>query len=453
MLKRTVILLGVLACNPSHILGSGDTLAPGQADPKATQNPAGAMEAYNATRAQLNTAYGAYGTTDFVITTGLLSDELESGSIGAPRGIFATGMVTDSRQLPQYRDPALEPQQEPYIQVYTELHSVRSQSHQAIGLLQQYDPKAPVALVGHLHALTGYAEVMLADLYCSGIPLSTLDYGGDYTLEPGSSTSAVYSHAVAQFDSAITLAKDSVRILHLAQIGKGRALLALGQFAAAAAAVSTVPDGYQYAETYQPNQDGAIDDNFGAFSPGQAQFAFYTVADREGGTGLDYMSSNDPRTATTAVMTNQYNEPDYFAAKYATDGSSPVVLADWIEARLIEAEASLAAGRVADWLNTINHLRETAIVPALADTTDPGSAGARVNLLFRERAFWLFLTGHRLGDMRRLVRQYGRLPTTVFPIGPYAGANGAYGSAVNAPVPAAEFLGNPKFTGCINRGA
>ena len=29
-------------------------------------------------------------------------------------------------------------------------------------------------------------------------------------------------------------------------------------------------------------------------------------------------------------------------------------------------------------------------------------------MLFRERAFWMYLTGHRLGDMRRLIRQYGR---------------------------------------------
>ena len=258
--------------------------------------------------------------------------------------------------------------------------------------------------------------------------------------------------AVAQFDSAITLAKDSVRILYLAEIGKGRALLALGQFSQAAAAVSTVPDGYQYIETYQSVQDNGVVFNFGAFAPTSPN-TYYTVADREGGTGLDYLSSNDPRTATMVVETNQYSMPDYFASKYATDGSSPVVLADWIEARLIEAEGSLAAGQVGNWLNTINHLRETAITPALADTTDPGSTEARVDLLFRERAFWLFLTGHRLGDMRRLVRQYGRVSTTVFPIGIYAGGAGAYGTAMNAPVPAAEFVGNPKFTGCINRGA
>jgi len=47
-------------------------------------------------------------------------------------------------------------------------------------------------------------------------------------------------------------------------------------------------------------------------------------------------------------------------------------------------------------------------VAELAALTDPGTAEARVDLLFRERAFWFFLTGHRQGDLRRLIRQYGR---------------------------------------------
>ena len=49
----------------------------------------------------------------------------------------------------------------------------------------------------HLLALEGYTEVLLAELYCSGIPLSTVDYRGDYTLRPGSSTEQVFAHAAA----------------------------------------------------------------------------------------------------------------------------------------------------------------------------------------------------------------------------------------------------------------
>jgi hypothetical protein len=55
----------------------------------------------------------------------------------------------------------------------------------------------------------------------------------------------------------------------------------------------------------------------------------------------------------------------------------------------------------------------------LTPLTDPGTATARVDLMFRERAFWMYLTGHRLGDLRRLVRQYGRAKESVYPTGAY----------------------------------
>jgi starch-binding outer membrane protein, SusD/RagB family len=85
----------------------------------------------------------------------------------------------------------------------------------------------------------------------------------------------------------------------------------------------------------------------------------------------------------------------------------------------------------------------------------------RVDLHFRQRAFWLYLTGHRLADMRRLVRQYGRSAGSVFPSGPYSRlqhadlaprVDGTYGSDVNFPVPFDE-RNNPNFTDCLNRAA
>jgi hypothetical protein len=165
-----------------------------------------------------------------------------------------------------------------------------------------------------------------------------------------------------------------------------------------------------------------------------------------------------------------------------------------VEARLIEAEAQLQAGGAA-WLATLNALRtdgtysgaDSAVVSVdttyppegeegamqvdttyhvdtlwnagsggvagLAPLTDPGTPEARVDLVFRERAFWLYLTGHRQGDLRRLIRQYGRDPETVYPTGPYSGGYGTYGSDVDAPVPVQERQTNPRYAGCISRGA
>jgi len=106
-----------------------------------------------------------------------------------------------------------------------------------------------------------------------------------------------------------------------------------------------------------------------------------------------------------------------------------VRLADGLEARLIQAEAALAAGGNS-WLTILNTLRQDCLgaaacapVPGLtsanlpATLTDPGTPDARLDLLMRERAMWLYMTGHREGDLRRLARIYHRDATTLWPHG------------------------------------
>jgi hypothetical protein len=127
-------------------------------------------------------------------------------------------------------------------------------------------------------------------------------------------------------------------------------------------------------------------------------------------------------------------------------------LASGVEARLIEAEAALRRGDAVTWLAKLNALRAAApghigrlypnqkvgfVSNPLTPLVDPVTPDARIDLMFRERAFWLFATGHRLGDLRRLVRQYGRAPDSVFPSGPHF-RGGTFGTDVNYPVPFAE---------------
>jgi hypothetical protein len=88
----------------------------------------------------------------------------------------------------------------------------------------------------------------------------------------------------------------------------------------------------------------------------------------------------------------------------------------------------------------------------MAPLADPGSFDARVDLLFRERAFWLFGTGHRHGDLRRLVRQYGRNANDVFPTGPYRSGR-VYGNDITAAFPRTSESRNPNYRGCLDRNA
>ena len=138
---------------------------------------------------------------------------------------------------------------------YSRLQRTRAQSGQAIALLQRYDPEN-VTGIAHAYAVQGYSEVFLAELFCSGVPLSTLDFDGDFTYQPGSTTEQVFERAIVHFDSAMALAGDSVRIRNLAKIGRARALVGLGRFDEAATSVADIPDDWAYQVSFIGGLEG-----------------------------------------------------------------------------------------------------------------------------------------------------------------------------------------------------
>ena len=287
----------------------------------------------------------------------------------------------------------------------------------------------------------------------------------------------VLTLAVNRFDSALAYPANAT-VTNVAKIGKARSLLNLNQPAAAAAAVAGVATTFVYNTTF----------NLAVAAQNNTVYAFmnlnkrFTVANLDGGNGLNFRSALDPRVPWARVPSSNLGfdkaTPQNDQGKYVNESAS-IPVATGVEARLIEAEASLAGNDVTTWLNTLNTLRATtSLVPkvfpavfpaavattgllpgfnALAPLTDPGDQASRVDLMFRERAFWLYLTGHRLGDMRRLVRQYSRTIAAVFPGG--GGAQyvvdgnpkgGIFGNDVNLPIPFDE-LNNPKFAACTDR--
>jgi hypothetical protein len=112
------------------------------------------------------------------------------------------------------------------------------------------------------------------------------------------------------------------------------------------------------------------------------------------------------------------------------------------------------------WLTTLNALRASAsTIPqqqcVAGETTcaNPPASGlpllvaaatakGNYDILFTERAYWLFLTSHRLGDMRREVRQLGGAGytvATVYPVGRYEKITSFnYGADVSFPIPITE---------------
>lgn len=447
-------IIGSVACR--DLIGNA-ALPPGTQGPNTYNTPAGALAMYQATKSQSEaTVFPA-----MVLAGGALTDELISATVGMSlSSIGATGDPVDERLIPESQTTAKE--NGTASVVYSTLQRLRGDARESRGLLQHYAPATSPALQGEMYALEGYADLFLAELFCSGVPLSTLDFEKDFTYRPSATTSDVTQQAVALFDSALTISSDSASIMSLASVGKGRALLDLGDYAGAAHAVSTVPVSFQY-----------VIPVLWTSSSDEIAFQGLSVANYEGGTGLPFSSANDPRVVVDSVGANPFGVALYTPAKYgASNTTTSFVLASGIEAQLIQAEAALHADpNDPSWLNILNAVRTTCTdatscpSPASAGTggvaglpplSDPGqvagSDSARVTLLFTERAYWLFLTGERQGDLRRLVRNYGRRQDAVYPTGPYYGGLGAYGSDVNLPIPAEE-RSNPFFHGCLGRGA
>jgi hypothetical protein len=279
-------------------------------------------------------------------------------------------------------------------------------------------------------------------VFCSGIPIGNIGEEADPL-----ATTAVLQGGVAKLDAAIAAAGSDARVKNFAAVLKGRALLDLGQFDAAAAAVASVPTDFKYTTfhsattpyqqngfwNYMFNSDGVL------------------VSDKEGTNGLNFATAADPRvpvSGTGAPSRFDAVTPRYYFG-LLTGFDSPTTIASGAEARLIEAEAELRKSNNAVFLQKINDLRAFQKLGAVAD---PGSPAARIDLLFRERAFTMFGTSHRLGDMRRLVRQYARPAESVFPTGNYHKDGLKFGTDVNFIIPAPE-RNNPKFTGCIDRAA
>jgi len=338
---------------------------------------------------------------------------------------------------------------------------VRTEGGAAIKALRQYVPDSTY-LVGRMFALTAYVETLIAENYCNGTPLSGLD-GTTIVYGQPLSNDSVLGLAVAHADSALATraGRDSLRIRSLAAVVKGRALLDRGQFAAAAAAVAGVPDTFKYQITHSvnanTNQIFALNNNAKR----------YTMVDTEGVVGLNYISANDPRlpratgTSSSTDLIFDSAFPLFVTRQGIWITTGAVSIVTGVEARLIEAEALLRGGNTAGWLLAINGLRtNTALYPtaqagftrgpnlvAIADTFASNTSRMKTN--FRERAFWMFSTGHRLGDMRRMVRQYAYPADSIYPRGSYY-KGGVFGTALMLPVPFEE-VNNPNFTQCANQ--
>jgi len=450
MLRRsaTALALAVVAgCSRETLL---EVETPDQISPGDAANPAGAQALRAAAIGNFHNFYSGTINVGANLYGGLISDELINARPGADH--------IDQRAFNENTFPNVAWNN--FGQAYTQLIRARKS-------LAQYAPAGATrsTQIGQLHAMSSLSLSIAGELFCNGVPLSNADdTAPEYTIV---SNAEMFTRAVAQADSALatlsTTAAD-LPLRNLARIAKARALVDLARFADAAAAVGAGGDGAgsaAVATSFVVNAEYSATTLVNTIYDWMVGTANFGPSEREGGNGLNFISANDPRVPISpTIRLGQDGSTRVNTILGYPNGSAPTRLATGVEARLIEAEAALKAGNAAGMMTALNTARADAgartawaIATSGADPlpplVDPGTDAARIDLLFRERAFWLYLTTHRVGDLRRLVRQYTRPATSVWPTGAYF-KGGTYGTDQNITPSFAE-RNNANWSGCTDR--
>jgi hypothetical protein len=415
----------------------------------------GALAALNVA----TTGTAVTGGESFFLYGGLLADEWRSSDT------FTQRDETDKRTV-QTSNANID-------QGIRDIHRARFAAQRALALLEEFAPD-PSWRIGQMYWAQGYTEIVIAEHFCSA---AFTDVDGD-DIEYGQPVpdTTVAKRALAHFDSALlnTEGEADDLITNLGSLGRARALLWLGRFDEAAAAAAVVPTDFVFANEHSATSH---ENQLWSFNIAQRR---YTLVNRDGGNGINFLDANDARLpycrggdeqcsqlSPPAADTRGFDSQTLLSVQLiwpAAEADAP--LATGIEARLIEAEAALRSGDQVTWLNELNALRTNGLFTVVTDPQSgipdttwsagtggvdglrplvaPATAAEREDLMFRERAFWLFSSGHRLGDLRRLVRQYGRTVNATFPSGTFH-KGGSYGSDTNFPLPQSED-NNPNVT-------
>lgn len=314
--------------------------------------------------------------------------------------------------------------------VYTPVSAARYQADNTLQLLGNWtDAEVPgrQALMARAGAYAGYSLVLLGEGFCS----AAIDVGPEMT------PAQIFAAAEERFTLAITNATatggasgDSIR--YMALVGRARARINQAKYADAAADAALVPTGFAFNARYSA-------------ASGRSENRVFRVNNTSGTITVDpsyralrVNGAVDPRVPVVDAGRggSQPTIPLWSQGKY-TSLTSPIPIATWREARLIQAEAALQANNVTAAVGFINDLRQRAGVELAAYAG--GDATAVRAQLVEERRRELFLEGQRLYDTIRFNVPLNPAPGASFPSG------GTYGDNKCLPLPDIERLNNPNI--------
>ena len=373
------------------------------------------------------------GWANYVAATNALSDQLINASAQGVTQVWYTRNILDN-------DPALLGNCEPAtgLYPYATLQNARVGASRAYGLIDGFaEAVVPnkTLLKATMRAYGAWATLALGEGFCQAV-LTT-----GQVQAPATAVQA----AEALFTEAITLAQavNNADIANMALVGRARARLDQGNFAAARTDAAAVPAAYVKLATRGAgerqrwnlvfelqNNVGSAAQRYGSVAPNYR--------------GLTWQGVPDPRT--TVVNTQNGNGNDgvtpFFAHAKATSRGDGMPIASGKEALWIVAEAAARSGDLAAARQIINARHAAAGIPGY-DPNGTATQNEVIAQVLDERSREMFLEGGvRLNDMLRF-------RSTAFKI-PFRGEPGSihpagvdhrgltYGPTTCIPLPLAE---------------
>jgi len=426
----TLFAAGLVACDTGEIL---EVIDPDLVQPENVQGEKGAELFWAGALGEFATAFSggdggagdASGQANYV---GMFTDEFHLS------GTFPTRNEVDRRNIDE-QNGTMET-------VYRDVHQARVSAENAAVVLEEFLPAD--SRLGELYNLAGFTYLFFGENYCEGVPYGNAPASGELEEGTPSTKQETFQRALDRFASGRAKAAGSDDQDYLSRVGTARAMLAMGSFASALTEVASVPTDWQYLVHHQGGGDDRIRNE--VYDKNWVERR-WSVSDSEGGVGTAFRSAVDPRLPIDPDVGIGFDEetPLYKQLKFDS-WDSDVPLASGIDARLMEAEAALATGDAATWLQRHNDVRATM---SLAPLTDPGNDRDRWLVHFSEHGFWTYATAQRLGMVRRMIVHHGFTEDEVLPNGPFF-KGGIYGNDVNFIIPFEERQ-NPNFDGCLNR--
>lgn len=287
-------------------------------------------------------------------------------------------------------------------------------------------------------AYAGYSYVLLGEGWCES-PVN---------LSAPIPSDSLRRLAIKRFDEAITVATAVKQaggatvaaaqdLIYMSQVGAARAALKVGDLALARTYALQVPATYEKLAYYSSNtvrENNALNALTHAAGASLGMFAKFQ--------GLNDPRDPQPASTQLGLTGGSIYTPltPYMYTGWVASGSAPRVdvnfdikFATGLEAQYDIAEAD---GPTPATLIFVNARRAVGGEGAVAFT-----GAALMAELAEQRARDFYLTGQRLGDLRR----YAEAGNDIFPTGKYPLFNDSYGAAKCFIVPLSEKAGNPNY--------